>query len=115
MAGIALLVLTALDATLFADDIRAYARAAAPSMVAYYEKVAGRMHNPPPLPTLQQVEVGLQPPVLRDLGRSIANLVLRAILLGALGALVGALRGYFASDRGASATPEKGMGENTGA
>ncbi len=116
MAGATLLLLTALNATLFADDIRAYARDAAPSMVAYYEKVAGRMENPPPLPTLEQVQENLQPPALRDLGRSIANLVLRAILLGTVGAIVGALRGAFGKrgsqgEAGEAAPPRSGAAE----
>lgn len=93
MAGLALFVVTLLNATLFADDIREYASSAAPNMAAYYEKVADRLNDPPPLPTVQQIETRLQPPELRDLGRSMANLVLRAILIGAAGALVGALRG----------------------
>ena len=49
------------------------------------------------LPGVEEVEERLQPPALRDLGRSMANLVLRAILLGAAGALVGILRGSFGS------------------
>ncbi len=93
MAGLTLFVVTALNATLFADDIRDYASAAAPNMDAYYEKVAGRLDDPPPLPTVEEIERRLQPPELRDLGRSMANLVLRAILIGAAGALVGVIRG----------------------
>jgi len=93
MAGFTLLVLTALNATLFADEIRAYAHDASPSLAAYNEKVAGRLANPPPLPTAEEIEVGLQPPTLRDVGRSIANFVLRALLLGTAGAVVGILRG----------------------
>jgi len=93
MAGLTLFVVTALNATLFAGDIRNYASDAAPHMVAYYEKVAGRLSDPPPLSTVEQTEERLQPPVLRDLGRSMANLVLRAILIGAVGSIVGALRG----------------------
>ena len=108
MAGITLFLISTLNATLFADEIRAYARDAAPSMVAYYEKVAGRMEDPPPLPTLEQVEAALQPPALRDLGRSIFNLVLRAILIGFLGALVGLLRGSFGRDPDRDAPPGKG-------
>ena len=108
MAGVTLFFVTALNATLFADDIRAYARDAAPSMVAYYEKVAGRMEDPPPLPTPQQVEAALQPPALRDLGRSIFNLVLRAVLIGFLGGLVGLLRGSFGRDPDRDAPPGKG-------
>jgi hypothetical protein len=101
MVGATLFVVTALNATLFADEIRAYARDAAPSIVAYDEKVAGRLDNPPPLPTVEQVEEDLQPPVLRDLGVSMANFVVRAIFIGAAGALVGALRGSFGSGRDA--------------
>ena len=108
MAGITLFLITALNATLFADEIRAYARDAAPSMVAYYEKVAGRMEDPPPLPTPQQVEAALQPPALRDLGRSIFNFVLRAVLIGFLGALVGLLRGSFGRDPDRDAPTQKG-------
>lgn len=93
MAGLALFFVTALNATLFADDIRDYSQDAAPSIVAYSEKAAGRVSDPPAIPTEEQIETRLQPPELRDLGRSMANLVLRAILIGAAGALVGALRG----------------------
>jgi hypothetical protein len=100
MVGVTLFVITALSATLFADEIRDYARDAAPKIVAYNEKVAGRVSDPPPIPTVEEVEAGLQPPVLRDLGRSMANLVLRALLLGTAGALVGILRGSFGSHRG---------------
>ena len=113
MVGMTLLIVTALTATLFADEIRDYARDAAPKIVAYNEKVAGRISDPPPIPSVQQVEAGLQPPVLRDLGRSMANLVLRALLLGTAGALVGILRGSLGSDRG-SLTPFDEM-ESVGA
>jgi hypothetical protein len=110
MAGMTLFLLTALNATLFADDIRDYASDAAPSMVAYYEKVAGRMDDPPPLPALEEVEANLQPPALRDLGRSIFNFVLRALLIGFAGALVGLLRG--SSGRNPEEVPSgKGAGE----
>ena len=111
MAGVTLFLLTALNATLFADDIRDYARDAAPSMVAYYEKVAGRMDEPPPLPALEQVEANLQPPTLRDLGRSIFNFVLRALLLGFAGALVGLLRGSSGRNPQHDAPPAKGTGD----
>jgi hypothetical protein len=85
MVGFTLLALTALNATLFADAIRAYAHDASPSIVAYNEKVAGRLDDPPPLPTVEEIEESLQPPSLRDLGRSIANFVLRALLRGRSG------------------------------
>ena len=99
MVGVTLFIVTALNATLFAEEIRAYARDASPRIVAYDEKVAGRLSNPPTLPTTEEVEKSLQPPVLRDLGRSMFDLVLQALLLGAAGALVGALRGAFGSHR----------------
>ncbi len=118
MVGVTLLLVTALNATLFADEMRAYARDAAPSMVAYYEKVAERLDNPPSLPTLEQVEDALQPPALRDLGRSMANLVLRGILIGFAGALVGLSRGSFGktsnADRDEDTPPEESAGEKPG-
>ena len=97
MVGFTLVLVTALNATLFADEIRAYAHDASPSIAAYNEKVAGRLDDPPPLPTVEEIEEGLQPPALRDLGRSIANFVLRALLLGTAGAMVGILRGRSAA------------------
>jgi hypothetical protein len=100
MAGFALFIATALNATLFAGEIRAYASDATPSIVAYNEKVAGRLEDPPPLPPAAEIEEDLQPPVLRDLGRSIANLVLRALLVGTAGAVVGLIRGRFGSQDG---------------
>ena len=95
MVGFALFAVTALNATVFADEIRAYASDAAPSIVAYNEKVAGRLDDPPPLPAAGEIEEDLQPPVLSDLGRSIANFVLRALLVGTAGGLVGLIRGRF--------------------
>lgn len=104
MAGLTLLILTALNATVFADDIRAYAREAAPYLLQYNEKVAGRLGDPPPLPPVEKFEALLQPPELRDLGRSLANLVIRSILLGTVGAIIGALRGSFGKgNRGGAA------------
>lgn len=95
MAGLALFVATALNATVFADEVRAYASDATPSIVAYNDKVAGRLENPPPLPPASEVEADLQPPTLRDLGRSMTNIVLRALLVGTAGAVVGLIRGRF--------------------
>jgi hypothetical protein len=116
MVGVTLFLLTALNATLLADEIRDYAREAAPSIVAYNEKVAGRVSDPPPIPTAKEVEAGLQPPVLRDLGRSMANIVLRSLLLGTAGALVGILRGSFGSHDPELPDPsaEKGNALNDG-
>ena len=93
MAGLALLVVTALNSTVLSDNVRDYASDAAPYILEYNEKVAGRLDDPPPLPPVGEIEAGLQPPEPRDLGRSLANLVLRAILLGTVGAIFGTLRG----------------------
>jgi len=99
MVGTTLFVLTALNATVFAETIRDYANDAAPSIVAYNEKVANRLDDPPPVPGVAEIEQGLQPPALGDLGRSIANFVLRALLMGTAGAVVGLLRGRGESGR----------------
>jgi hypothetical protein len=99
MFGATVFLTTALQATLFADEVRAYAAEAAPRIVSYLDELAGRFDNPSPT-TVGAVEADLQPPPLRDLGRSITNFVLRAVLLGTLGALVGALRGRFGAPAG---------------
>jgi hypothetical protein len=118
MVGITLFVVTALNATVFSGAISDYASNAAPSMVTYYEKVAGRLDDPPPLPTVEEVEQRLQPPALRDLGRSLANIVLRALLLGAAGALVGILRSSSSPDdvgqEGTSEQKEGALSDGTG-
>lgn len=105
MVGATLFFSTALRATLFAGEIRVFAHDAAPRIAEYVEGVRSGLSNPPPPTTVEDVEQALQPPELRDLGRSMGNLVLRSILLGAAGALVGALRGSFGSGRG----PERGV------
>ncbi len=99
MVGATLFVLTALNATVFAETIRDYAHDAAPSIVAYNEKVANRLDDPPPVPGIAEIEQSLQPPAIGDLGRSIANFVLRALLMGTAGAVVGLLRGRGESGR----------------
>jgi hypothetical protein len=107
MVGITLFLTTALQATLFAGTARDYAREAAPKVVSYVNEMRmeirqeredrgaspEKIRDLPPPAQLEEVEATLQPPTLRDLGRSIANLVLRAVLLGTVGGLVGALRG----------------------
>jgi hypothetical protein len=97
--GATVFLTTALQATLFADEVRSYAAEAAPRIVSYLDELARRFANPSPT-TVGAVESDLQPPSLRDLGRSITNFVLRAVLLGTLGALVGALRGRFGAPPG---------------
>jgi hypothetical protein len=107
MVGITLFLTTALQATLLAGTARGYAAEAAPRIVSYVNEVRteirqGRedrgaspekVRDLPPPARVSQVEATLQPPTLRELGRSMANFVLRAVLLGTLGGLVGALRG----------------------
>jgi hypothetical protein len=107
MVGIALFFTTALQATLLAGPARDYAAHAAPTIVSYVNEVRteirkGRVERgaspekvrdlPPPA-QVSKVEATLQPPTLRDLGRSMANFILRALLLGTVGGLVGVIRG----------------------
>jgi hypothetical protein len=107
MAGFALFLTTALQATVLAGAARDYAAGAAPKIVSYVNEVRTeirqerkqrgaspeRVNDLPPPARVSEVETTLQPPSLRDLGRSMANFVLRAVLLGTVGGLVGALRG----------------------
>ena len=97
IVGVTLLMITALQATVFAGTIRDYARDAAPSIVSYVNESREELSEPPAPVTAEQVTNGLRPPTASDLGRSIFNLVLRALLLGLAGALVGFLRGRFGS------------------
>jgi hypothetical protein len=90
--GVTVFLTTAAQATLLSDEVRSYAAEAAPRIVSYLDELAARFGNASPT-TVEAVERDLQPPALRDLGRSMANLVLRALLVGFLGALVGLLRG----------------------
>ena len=107
MVGITLFVTTALQATVLAGAARDYAAKAAPKIVSYVNEVRTeirqeredrgaspeRVRDLPPPAQVSQVEATLQPPTLRDLGRSMANFVMRAVLLGTAGGLVGVLRG----------------------
>lgn len=107
MVGITLFLTTALQATVFAGAARDYAATAAPKIVSYVNEVRidirqerkergaspERVRDLPAPAKVSEVEATLQPPGLRDLGRSMANFVLRAVLLGTAGGLVGALRG----------------------
>lgn len=94
LAGLALLFITALQATVFADAMREYAADAAPKIAAYVNETGRELEDPPPPTSAGEIERNLQPPALRDLGRSLFNLVLRALLLGVLGAVVGLIRGF---------------------
>lgn len=113
VVGVTLLLTTALQATLLSDDVRAYAAEAAPRVASYLEEVRRDLRDPPPSTGAAEVESSLQPPTLRDLGRSIANLVLRAILLGSLGAAVGALRGRGRADAPGGVSAESPRPEKT--
>ncbi len=97
--GAMVFLTTALQATLLADQVRAYAEEAAPRITAYVHELAQRFDEPSPT-TVEEVESGLQPPALRDLGRSITNLVLRTVLLGTVGGIIGLLRGRASAPAG---------------
>lgn len=119
MVGFTLFLTTALQATLLAGSAHDYATEAAPKIVSYVNGVRTeirqsrkergaspeRVNDLPPPAKVGAVQSTLEPPALRDLGRSIANFVLRAVLLGTAGGLVGVLRG-----RSASAENEKSRG-----
>lgn len=112
MVGITLGLMTALHATVFADGLRTYAGDAAPRIAAYVNETGQELRDPPPPTSAGQIERNLQPPALRDLGRSIFNLVLRAILIGALGAVVGLIRGLAHRGRTSDAeTAKPGAGK----
>ena len=108
MVGVTLFFVTFLQATVFADAIREYARAAAVEIVAYVQELADRFDSEPPQVTVQEIRGALSPPTLEDLGRSIFNLVMRGLLLGFAGALVGILRGRFGSTNQQAANPKTG-------
>lgn len=95
--GVTLMVVTLLEATLFADAMRHYASQAAPKIVSYINGYRTELSNPPPPANVGDVKAALQPPALRNLGRSLSNLVLRAILAGAIGGFVGAIKGRASS------------------
>ena len=107
VVGFALILTTLLQATVLADNMRAYAGEAAPEIVSYVngtrEEIQDRrreegqspaeVNDVPPRAEVAEVENSLGPPAPRDLGRSLTNFVLRAVLLGTIGGLVGLLRG----------------------
>lgn len=110
LAGVALFITTALGATVFEEEMRSYAQTAAPEIAAYVNESQEELSDPPPPAEAEEIEATLQPPQLRELGGSIGNTVLRAILIGATGAIVGTLRGRSSSgeeDSPAKGSPEK--------
>lgn len=111
MAGLTVLLVTALQATLFADEMRSFAQDAAPRIASYVNEERESLSEPPPPADVEEIEETLQPPELRDLGRLMGNVVIGAILLGAVGALVGALRGFSGPDRNAGRYDSSAEGE----
>ncbi|CAA9420419.1 MAG: hypothetical protein AVDCRST_MAG55-1946 [uncultured Rubrobacteraceae bacterium] len=119
VVGVVLAFTTLLQATVLADDMRAYARESAPKVVSYVNGVRDEIqqrrreegqspeevNDVPPPAELAEVEESFGPPAPRDLGRSLANFVLRAILLGTVGGLVGLLRGRSKTGPDASSGP----------
>ncbi len=93
MVGVALFIIIFLEATVFADAMRSYAQGAAPKIVSYINEARKILSDPPPPARLGPTRAALQPPRIWDLGRSIFNGVLRAVIMGAIGAVIGALRG----------------------
>lgn len=93
MAGATLLFVVALESTVLSGGMQAYAEEAAPKIVGYVNESRRELDNPPPPANIGEVREALEPPQVRDLGRSISNAVMRAILIGTVGGLVGALRG----------------------
>ena len=97
IAGVTLIFVTFLQATVFASEMRVYAREAAPQILAYIDELGERFSDPATPMTEAEIREDLAPPALRDIGQSISNLVLRALFLGTVGAVVGLLRGTFGS------------------
>jgi len=120
VVGTVLLTTTLLQATVLAGDMRSYAEEAAPKVVGYVNGVRDeiqdrrreegqspeKVNDVPPPASVSEVEESFGPPAPRDLGRSVANFVLRAIFLGTAGAIVGLLRGR--RKRGPDGAPEGG-------
>lgn len=104
IAGVTLILVTFLQATVFASEMRGYAREAAPQILAYIDELGERFSDPATPMTEAEIREDLAPPAIRDVGQSISNLVLRALFLGSVGAVVGLLRGTFGS-AGGSAKP----------
>ncbi len=111
LAGVALLFIVALEATLLSGQMQSYAQQAAPKIVAYVNESRQELSNPPPPAKLAEVRDALQPPQVRDLGRSISNFVLRALLIGTTGGVVGILRGRKGGDSPETSSKSQGPSE----
>lgn len=92
-AGLALMLIVFLQATVLSGSMQSYASDAAPRVVAYIEELGDRFSDPSDPVTASEVEEDLSPPALGNLGQSISNFVLRALFIGVAGALVGLIRG----------------------
>ena len=116
MVGAMGFLATVLQATAFADEMRVYAREAAPLAASYTNEQrreiregregrgAPRGDLPPPS-NAQDLRRNLAPPRLSDLGTTIASTVVLAVLLGTAGAITGAVRGRlggYPEDNGSS-------------
>lgn len=125
MVGAVLFFATALQATVFASQARTYANEAAPKIVDYSNTtrqglIKGRIKRgetpqqarklPPPA-KLENVRGALNPPSLAALGRSIMNLVLRSLLLGGTGAVIGLFRGRSGPEDGIITSAGTGNGK----
>lgn len=102
MAGLALMLIVFLQATVFYGAMQGYAETAAPRIVGYIQELGERFSAPPDPVTAEQIENDLAPPTLGNLGQSISNFVLRALFLGGVGAVIGLMRGSSAERRAAA-------------
>lgn len=110
MAASVNLVSTGLQATVFRDEINTFASEAAPRIADYVNEAGKSLSDPPPPTSAGQVERLLQPPTLGDLGRALGNAAIGTMLLGAVGAGIGALRGRSMPD--GQDVPEKSPGRS---
>lgn len=92
MAGLTLMIVVFLQATVLSGSMQSYAADAAPRIIAYIEELGDRFSDPADPVTATEVEGDLAPPALGSLGQSISNFVLRALLLGIAGTVVGLMR-----------------------
>lgn len=107
MAGLALMIIVFLQATVFSGAMQSYAQTAAPGIVAYIQELGARFSSPPDPVTAGQIEEDLAPPTIGELGQSISNFVLRALMLGGVGAVVGLMRGRGSGESAESDKPRE--------